>query len=92
MYDSNRPIKLKTDASDYAFGAQIEHRNDQNKLYPIAFYFYKLLKAKLNYPIYDKKFLAIVNAFKEFRHYLKGNMYQIKVYTDHKNIAHFSII
>ena len=75
MYDFNRPVKLKTDASDYAFGAQIGHRNNQNKLYPIAFYFYKFSRTELNYPIYDKKFLTIVNTFKKFRHYLKGNMH-----------------
>ena len=75
IYDFNRPIKLKTDTSDYAFKAQIKHRNNQNKLYPITFYFYKLLKVKLNYPIYDKKFLVIVNAFKKFRYYLKKNMH-----------------
>ena len=28
MYDSNRSVKLKTDASDYAFGAQIGYRNN----------------------------------------------------------------
>ena len=92
MYDFNRPVKLKTDASDYAFGAQIKYRNNQNKLYFITFYFYKFLKAKLNYFIYDKKILTIVNTFKKFQHYLKENMYQIKVYINHKNISHFSII
>ena len=75
MYDFNRFVKLKTDASDYAFGAQIKYRNNESKLYPIVFYFHKLLKAKLNYFIYDKKFLVIVNAFKKFRHYLKRNMH-----------------
>ena len=75
MYDFNCFIKLKTDASDYAFKAQIKHRNNEGKLYFIAFYFHKLSKTELNYPIYDKKFLIIINAFKKFRHYLKGNMY-----------------
>ena len=75
MYNFNRPVKLKTDASDYALGTQIKYRNNKGKLYPIAFYSYKLLKAKLNYLIYDKKFLIIVNAFKKFRYYLKENMY-----------------
>ena len=56
------------------------------------FYSHKLLKAELNYFIYDKKFLIIVNAFKKFRYYLKENMHQIKVYIDHKNITHFFTI
>ena len=91
MYNFNRPVKLTTDASDYAFKAQIKHRNNKSKLYPITFYFHKLSKTELNYPIYDKKFLAIVNFFKKFRHYLKNNMHQIKVYINHKNISYFSI-
>ena len=91
MYDFNRPVKLKTDASDYAFGIQIKYRNNEGKLYLIAFYFHKLSKAELNYPIYDKKFLTIVNTFKKFRYYLKKNMHQIKVYINHKNISHFFI-
>ena len=56
------------------------------------FYFHKLLKAELNYLIYDKKFLIIVNTFKKFRHYLKENMYQIKVYINYKNISYFFTI
>ena len=92
MYNLNRPVKLKTDASNYVLEIQIKYRNNKNKLYFIAFYFYKLLKVKLNYPIYDKKFLAIVNTFKKFRHYLKKNMQQIKVYINHKNILYFFTI
>ena len=49
MYDFNRPVKLKTDVSDYAFGTQIKYRNNKGKLDPIAFYSHKLLKAELNY-------------------------------------------
>ena len=64
MYNPNRPVKLKTDVSDSAFGIQIKYCNNKGKLYFIAFYFYKLSKVKLNYFIYDKKFLVIINFFK----------------------------
>ncbi|RYP51856.1 hypothetical protein DL768_002892 [Monosporascus sp. mg162] len=57
MYDSKQPVELETDASDYALGAVVGHRDDQGKLHSIAFYSYKLHGAELNYPIYDKKFL-----------------------------------
>ena len=90
MFDPSRPIELETDASDFALGAQIGQRDDEGFLHPIAFYSHKLHGAELNYPIYDKEFLAIVNAFKEFRHYLLGSKHQTKVYTDHKNITHFA--
>ena len=85
-----REIELETDASDFALGGQIGQRDDDGKLHPIAFYSHKMHGAELNYPIYDKEFLAIFNCFKEFRHYLKGSEHQVKVYTDHKNIVHFT--
>ncbi|RKK72672.1 hypothetical protein BFJ68_g18271, partial [Fusarium oxysporum] len=90
MFDPNKEIELETDSSDFALGGQIGQRDDQGKLHPIAFYSHKLHGPELNYPIYDKEFLAIVNCFKEFRHYLMGSMHQIKVYTDHQNISHFA--
>ena len=49
-----------------------------------------MYRAELNYPIYNKEFLAIFNCFKEFRHYLRGSKHQVKVYMDHKNIVHFT--
>ncbi|KAJ3459939.1 hypothetical protein MRS44_016012 [Fusarium solani] len=89
-FDPTKEVELETDASDYALGAQVGQRDKNGKLHPIAFYSRKLHGAELNYPIYDKEFLAIINAFKEFRHYLLGSQHKVKVYTDHKNISHFA--
>src|SRR6478609_6810625 len=91
MFNPDRQVELETDSSDFALGGQIGQRDEQGKLHPIAFYSHKLHGAELNYPIYDKEFLAIVNCFKEFRYYLMGSLHQIKVYTDHQNISHFAI-
>ncbi|RFN44864.1 pol polyprotein [Fusarium flagelliforme] len=90
IFDPKKEIELETDSSDFALGGQIGQRDDQGVLHPIAFYSHKLHGAELNYPIYDKEFLAIVNCFKEFRHYLMGSLHQIKVYTDHQNISYFA--
>ncbi|RFN44866.1 pol polyprotein, partial [Fusarium flagelliforme] len=90
IFDPKKEIELETDSSDFALGGQIGQRDDQGVLHPIAFYSHKLHGAELNYPIYDKEFLAIVNCFKEFRHYLMGSLHQIKIYTDHQNISHFA--
>ncbi|RYC76607.1 hypothetical protein BFJ63_vAg20516 [Fusarium oxysporum f. sp. narcissi] len=78
MFDPDRQVELETDASDFALGGQIGQRHDDGMLHPIAFYFHKMHGAELNYPIYDKEFLAIVNCFKEFRHYLRGTKHQVK--------------
>ena len=47
--------------------------------------------AQCNYEIYDKELLAIVDAFKEWRHHLRSDVYDkaIDVYTDHKNLVYF---
>ena len=89
-FDPNKPVELETDASDYAMGAQIGQRDEHGKVRPIAFFSKKLHGAELNYPIYDKEFLAIIQAIKEFKHYMLGTKFPVKVYTDHQNIAYFA--
>lgn len=90
MFDRTKPIEVETDASDYAIGGQIGQRDPNGKLRPIAFFSKKLHGPALRYPIYDKEFMAIVEAFKEWRHYLHGSLHKVKVWTDHNNITYFT--
>lgn len=90
IFDPEKPTELETDASDYAIAGQIGQRDEQGRLKPIAFFSAKLKGPELNYPIYDKEFMAIVRCFEEFRHYLQGGKHRVKVYTDHKNITFFT--
>ena len=46
---------------------------------------------ELNYDIHDKELLAIMEAFKEWRVYLEGSTYLVKVLMDHKNLLYFII-
>ena len=92
MFNPERPVELETDASDFTVAGQIGQQDNQGRLKPIAFFSRKLHGAELNYPIYDKEFLAIVLYFKEYRHYLLGSKHRVTVYTDHKNITHFTIM
>ena len=45
--------------------------------------------AERNYEIYDKEMLAIVQALKEWRHYLLGASRSFEVWTDHANLTYF---
>jgi len=45
---------------------------------------------ELNYDIHDKELLAIVEAFREWRVYLEGSKYTIKVYSDHRNLTYWT--
>ena len=46
--------------------------------------------AELNYEIYDKELLAVVEAMRQWRVYLEGSKYIVQVYTDHKNLVYFT--
>ena len=55
-------------------------------LHPVCFYSRKFTPAELNYPIYDKELLAVVEAFKQWRVYQEGAAHPICVFSDQKNL------
>ena len=63
---------------------------EENKVYPVVFYFCTFTIAELNYDTYDKELLAIFEAFKIWWYYLKGLVYSINIVIDHKNLEYFS--
>ncbi len=81
----DQPFTVYTDASDYQLGAVIL-QNDR----PLAYFSRKLNRAQCNYTTREKELLSIVETLKEFKNILFG--YKIKVYTDHKNIVHETLV
>ena len=92
MFESEKSITLEMNASDEAIKMCINQSNDKKCLHFITYYSCKFTVAELNYEIHDKKLLAIVNSFKQWRVYLKESRHQIQVYTDHKNLLYFMIM
>lgn len=87
-YDPLLLTELETDASDFAIGAVISQRHEK-RLHPIAFYSRKLNPAELNYEIYDKELLSIVEACKHWRPYLEHAQEPFKIWSDHFNLQYF---
>jgi len=83
-----RETVIETDASDFALRSILSQFQDK-RLHPVAFHSRKLNSAERNYEIHDKELLAILEAFKEWKHYLYGADKPITVYTDHQNLPHF---
>ena len=81
---------MEADASDYALGCILSLTNPDGELHPVCYYSRKFTLAELNYPIYDKELLAVVEGFKQWRVYLEGAAELVRVYTDHKNLEYFS--
>ena len=45
---------------------------------------------ELNYDIYNKELLAIVEALREWRVYLEGTKYPVQIYIDYKNLLYWT--
>ncbi len=48
-----------------------------------------MIPTETRYETHDGKLLAIVEAFKTWRHYLEGCKYEVLVLTDHNNLQRF---
>jgi hypothetical protein len=60
-------------------------------LKPVAFILTKILLAECNYTIYNKKLIAIVKAFKEWRLELAETKNSIKVISDYATLQTFIV-
>jgi len=86
--DNTKQFIVECDASNFAVGAVLSQYDNENKLHPVAYHSRSLNNAELSYPITDKEFLAIKEAFSTWNHLLVGAKFKVKVYTDHKNLIY----
>ena len=94
-------IRIETDASGYAIGGMLSQLSSKTKpdrivtkdnlrqWHPVAFFSRKMIPAETRYKTYDGKLLAIIKAFKIWRHYLESCKYKVLVLTDHNNLCRF---
>lgn len=75
--------------SDSGVGAVLLQRSLANrKLHPCAFFSRCLSRAERNYDVGNRRLLALILAFQEWRHRLEGSVEPFVVWTDHKNLAY----
>ena len=84
-FDPSLPIRVETDASQFAIAA-ILSQLFEGKWHPVAFVSRKLQPAERNWETYDQELLAVVYAFKSWRHYVEGARHTVEVHTDHNNL------
>jgi len=63
-FDLKRQAILKIDASNYVKDEILSQYNDEKVLYLMIFYSKSMILAEINYHIYDKKLLVIIQCFK----------------------------
>ena len=65
MHDLEKPLVVETNALDFAIGAYLLQKHEDNSIRLVAYYLRGIILAELNYNIYNKELLAIVAALKE---------------------------
>ena len=90
-FDLERHIRIEMDASGYAIGGVLNQLTSDNSGWghPVAFFSQKMIPAETRYKTHDGELLAIVEAFKTWRHYLEGSQHEVLVLTDHNNLRRF---
>ena len=101
-FDLESHIQIETDASGYAIDRLLSQLNldsdaspnnsnksDFGQWHPVAYFSRKMISAKTKYKTHDTELLAIVQAFKTWRHYLKGCKHKVFVLTDYNNLCRF---
>jgi transposase InsO family protein len=83
-FDPDAPIRVETDASNYAIGA-ILSQMQRESWHPVAYLSRKLGESERHYQTPDAEMLAITEAFRVWRHYLAYAKEEIQVITDHLN-------
>jgi hypothetical protein len=61
--DLSKPFVLEMDAFDFIVGTIFSQFGEDNLFHLVNFCFCKFIPMEINYKIYDKEFLAIVDAF-----------------------------
>jgi RNase H-like domain found in reverse transcriptase/Integrase zinc binding domain len=89
-FNETKPVVLEADASDLALRAVISQYSDDGLLHPVAYHSRKFGPAELNYEIYDKELLAIVDSLEHYHHMFDGLGQQITIYSDHHNLLCFT--
>ena len=64
IFDPVKKIVVKIDINKIVLNSILSQPDEKKRLYPIIFYSRKFIAPELNYDIYDKKLLTIVNSFK----------------------------
>ena len=87
-FDPTKRLIIKTDASDHTTAAIISQEIERG-LQPLGFMSKKMTSVEQNYIITEKEMLAIIQAVKEWRKYLKGSKTGTKIITNHNNLTYF---
>ena len=89
MVDTIKPLRIESDASEYATGTVLSMLQDDGKWHPCAYLSKGFNDTERNYDVHDKEMMGIMRALEAWRHYLEGCKHRIEIWTDHRNLKYF---
>ena len=78
-----------TNASLTASRGILMQRDPNGDLHPCTYHSATFSPTKRNYDIYDRELLTVIQALKEWCHYLTGTEHPVTIIMDHKNLGYF---
>jgi len=87
--DPKKTFYLQTDALSMGAGAILSQEGDNGKRRPVAYFLCTFSPAETNYDIYEKEFLAVINAIQNWRAHLIWTEKLFVIETDHKNLMYW---
>ena len=91
-FNSDLECVLKADSSDHAQEDVLLQYDKNNVLCSVVFFSQKLNAVKLNYEIYNKKLLMIIQCFKQWWSEFKKSTFFVKILINYKNLQYFMIM
>jgi len=88
-FDSELKNQMKTDAFRHAVTEIYSQLQMSEQWHPVTYWLQKLFSAEESYETHDLELLVIVEAFKQWHHYLERSTHSVKVLTDHNNLHEF---
>ena len=90
-FDREHYIQIETDALGYAIGKVLSQltSDDLGRWHLVAFFSQKMIPAKTRYETHNGELLAIVKAFKIWRHYLESSRHELLMLTNYNNLQQF---
>ncbi len=88
-FDSELKNWMKTDASEHTVTEIYSQLQMSKQWHSVVYWLWKLFSAEESYKTHDLELLVIVEAFKQWHHYLERSTHSVKVLTDHNNLCGF---
>ncbi len=88
-FNLKRQANLKINALNYVKDEILSQYNDENVLHSMIFYSKSMISAEINYHIYDKKLLIIIQCFKHWWLELKCIELLIQMFINHQTLKIF---